>query len=227
MSNTSTIEDPESQQSTLKKARLTLPAEDIQPAADVGSLPPNLLLTPPKTTRRTTHRQPGEGEQEPRPQPVTPEKHNEKERENAQFGLIEDQANHSHRTGSSVRASRPSRENDVLPLFTRSRDSSISSNDLESPTNADNVVDYVDGVKARVNALTEYMDSFDIVQAARYLQTIERQKPQYEHKNQSQKTRIEELMAEKERLIAEVSRLKEDLRLQVFWFPENYLQPHS
>lgn len=72
--------------------------------------------------------------------------------------------------------------------------------------------DYTDGMKARVKALLEYMDSFDIAQAAKMLQTVERQKIQYECRDRSQKMRIAELAAEKDKLVAEVSRLKEALQ---------------
>ncbi|KIK93704.1 hypothetical protein PAXRUDRAFT_786738, partial [Paxillus rubicundulus Ve08.2h10] len=202
--NTSTIENPQGHPTTPKKPRLSPSTEGILPAAGAAPAGVSLLLTPPETTRPAIHRQPGENEQETKPQPVTPTKRKGKEREHAQVGWIEHKGCHVHRTGSPVRTSRPTKENYALPLFTHSRGSSTSSN--ESPTTADNVVDYVDGVKARVNALTEYMDSFDVMQAARYLQTVERQKPQHEHRDQSQRTRIEEL-------VAEVSRLKESLRL--------------
>lgn len=74
------------------------------------------------------------------------------------------------------------------------------------------MLDYTDGMKARVKALSEYMDSFDITQAAKLLQTVERQKIQYECRDRSQKMRIEGLVAEKERLVAEVARLKEALQ---------------
>lgn len=67
-------------------------------------------------------------------------------------------------------------------------------------------------MKARVKALSEYMDSFDITQATKLLQAIERQKIQYECRDRSQKMRMEELVAEKDRLAAEVSRLKEALQ---------------
>lgn len=73
------------------------------------------------------------------------------------------------------------------------------------------MLDYTDGMKARVKALSEYMDSFDITQAAKLLQTIERQKIQYECRDRNQKLRIAELVAEKDALVAEVSRLKEAL----------------
>ncbi|KAF8844503.1 hypothetical protein BDN67DRAFT_962867 [Paxillus ammoniavirescens] len=210
---TSTIEDPEGHPTTPKKPRLIPSTEEILPAAGAASAGASLLLTPPETTRPATHRQPGERKQETRPQPVTPTKRKGKgkELEYAQVGQIERKGRHLHRTGSPVKTSRPALENDALPLFTHSRGSSTSSN--ESPTTADNVVDYVDGVKARINALTEYMDSFDVTQAARYLQTVERQKLQYEQRDQSQRARIEELVAEREGLVAEVSRLKESLRL--------------
>ena len=66
-------------------------------------------------------------------------------------------------------------------------------------------------MKARVKALSEYMDSFDITQAAKLLQTIERQKIQYECRDRNQKLRIAELVAEKDALVGEVSRLKEAL----------------
>jgi len=81
-----------------------------------------------------------------------------------------------------------------------------------SPTIAENVLDYADGMKARVRALSGYMESFDITQAAKLLQTIERQKIQYEYRDRSQKMRIEELVAERDRLVAEISRLKEALQ---------------
>ncbi|KIJ06277.1 hypothetical protein PAXINDRAFT_182716 [Paxillus involutus ATCC 200175] len=207
----STIEDPEGHPTTPKKPRLIPSTEEILPATGAASAGVSLLLTPPETTRPATHRQPGEREQETRPQPVTPTKRKGKAREYAQVGRIQHKGRHLHRTGSPVKTSRPTPEKDALPLFTHSRGSSTSSN--ESPTTADNVVDYVDGVKARINALTEYMGSFDFMQAARYLQTVERQKPQYEQRDQSQRARIEELVAEKEGLVAEVSRLKESLRL--------------
>ena len=73
------------------------------------------------------------------------------------------------------------------------------------------MLDYTDGMKARVKALSEYMDSFDITQAAKLLRTIERQKIQYECRDRNQKLRIAELVAEKDALVAEVSRLKEAL----------------
>lgn len=82
-----------------------------------------------------------------------------------------------------------------------------------SPTTADNVLDFTDGAKERVKALSEYMDSFDVTQAVKLLQTIERQKIQYEYRDRSQKMRIAELVAEKDELAAEVSRLKEELKL--------------
>lgn len=81
-----------------------------------------------------------------------------------------------------------------------------------SPTIAENVLDYTDGMKARVKALSEYMDSFDITRAAKLLQTAERQKIQYEYRDRSQKMRIGELVAERDKLAAEVSRLKEALQ---------------
>jgi hypothetical protein len=74
------------------------------------------------------------------------------------------------------------------------------------------VLDYADGMKARVKTLSEYMDSFDVTQAAKLLQAIERQKIQYEYRDRSQKMRIGELVAEKDKLVDEVSRLKEALR---------------
>lgn len=74
------------------------------------------------------------------------------------------------------------------------------------------MLDYTDGMKERVKALSQYMDSFDVTQAAKLLQTIERQKIQYEYRDRSQKMRIGELVAEKDKLVAEVSRLKEALR---------------
>lgn len=80
-----------------------------------------------------------------------------------------------------------------------------------SPTIAANVLDYTDGMKARVKALSEYMESFEITQAAKLLQTIERQKLQFECRDRSQKMHIAELVEERERLAAEVSRLKEEL----------------
>lgn len=67
-------------------------------------------------------------------------------------------------------------------------------------------------MKARVKALSEYMDSFDITRAAKLLQTAERQKIQYEYRDRSQKMRIGELVAERDKLAAEVSRLKEALQ---------------
>lgn len=81
-----------------------------------------------------------------------------------------------------------------------------------SPTIAENVLDYTDGMKARAKVLLEYMDSFDITQATKLLQTVERQKIQYEYRDQRQKMRIEELVAERDKLAAEVSSLKEALR---------------
>lgn len=81
-----------------------------------------------------------------------------------------------------------------------------------SPTIAENVLDYADGIKERVKALSGYMESFDITQAGKLLQTIERQKMQYEYRDRSQKARIEELVAERDGLISEVSRLKEALQ---------------
>lgn len=75
------------------------------------------------------------------------------------------------------------------------------------------MLDYSDGMKARVKALSEYMDSFDITLAAKLLQTTERQKIQYEYRDKTQKKRIEELVAERDKLAAQVASLKEALRL--------------
>lgn len=75
------------------------------------------------------------------------------------------------------------------------------------------MLDYSDGMKARVKALSEYMDSFDITLAAKLLQTTERQKIQYEYRDKTQKKHIEELVAERDKLAAQVASLKEALRL--------------
>lgn len=101
-------------------------------------------------------------------------------------------------------------EEDALPLFTNPEDTHSSSS--ASPTTAENVLDYTNGMKARVKGLSEYMDSFEIDEALKSLQSAERQKMQYECRDRSQKRRIDELVAENEKLAAEVSRLKEALQ---------------
>lgn len=221
----STIKD-EGQPSTPKKQRLIPPSGGpaVQPAVSSGGG----LFTPPQSTRRVA--QSGE------PESISAIRKG-KEREGRLPVQSQDQVGahpfhypcniivhaYSWKSDShpltqdggaqydpSEIAGSGEPQEDSLPLFTLPEDVSTTSG--ASPTTAENVLDYTDGMKARVKALSEYMDSFDITQAVKLLQTVERQKIQYECRDRSQKMRIEELVAEKERLVAEVARLKEELK---------------
>ncbi|KAG8217745.1 Sfi1 spindle body protein-domain-containing protein [Butyriboletus roseoflavus] len=200
----SAIKD-EGQPSTPKKQRLIPPTEDtvVQPAADAVSSGSGLLPTPPQTIRRVT--------QSDEPEFVSAIMHSRKgkEREGRPPVQTQDQNGGAQYDPCEIGESGELQE-DYLPLFTLAED--VSTTSSASPTTAENVLDYTDGMKARVKALSEYMDSFDITQAVKMLQTVERQKIQYEYRDRSQKMRIEELAAEKDELVAEVSRLKETLR---------------
>ncbi|KAF8447703.1 hypothetical protein L210DRAFT_3526991 [Boletus edulis BED1] len=190
--HSSTMQE-EGQPSTPKKRRISLPTEGSEIPPRTAPFGGGLPLTPPQTIRR--------GMQPDGPEPVSPIVRSRKGKERESVLLA--------RTHDQDRFDREPQEEDSLPLFTLPEDTSSTSS--VSPTIAENVLDYNDGIKARVKALSEYVDSFDIAQAAKSLQTIERQKIQYEYRDRSQKMRIEELVEEKDILIAEITQLKEAL----------------
>ncbi|KAG9318709.1 hypothetical protein JVU11DRAFT_805 [Chiua virens] len=188
-----TIKD-EGQPSTPKKRRLTPPpvGPAEQPATSCGA---EALATPPETTRR------GARSYENKRESDVVRSRKGKEREGAPPAPNDWDEDES---GPSK-----GEEADVLPQFALPEDTSTTAS--ASPTIAENVLDYSEGVKERVKALAEYLDSFDIMQAARTLQATERQKTQYEYRDQFQKGRIEELIAENDSLATEVTRLREAL----------------
>ncbi|KAF9233325.1 hypothetical protein BU15DRAFT_66675 [Melanogaster broomeanus] len=182
--------------------------------------PSSLLLTPPQTTQRRTRpaqAYPYEPSGSTRPEPSTPTGHEGKERANLQWERVmeEDEENPFLET-SARQAVAPSQsqaqECNTLPRLARAPRTSLDSEG--SPSATDQIAANVAGIKEPIQALQAYMHSLEQLDAAKYIEKLDRQKHALALADEAKKKRIAALSVELDALREKLQQSEENSRVK-------------